>query len=144
MAVVTVTLAVIGALFLAGNAAAALSDAAAPAGAISKTLGLWIGVMICVYMGFIALSICAVIWVLTPEIFPNRVRGRAASIATLANWSTNAFSAFVFPWYVATFGMYSGFFTSAAICLVATVFFWAKVPETKGKSLEEIEKFWHV
>ncbi len=142
MAVVTVTLAIIGTLFLSGNVDVALSDAAAQSGTISKTLGLWIGLMICVYMASIALSICAVIWVLTPEIFPNRIRGRAASIATLANWSTNAVAAFVFPWYVAAFGMHSGFFTFAAICLVATIFFWATVPETKGKTLEEIEKHW--
>ncbi|MDZ7616149.1 MAG: sugar porter family MFS transporter [Patescibacteria group bacterium] len=137
MAGVTVVLAVIGGLFLAGDAEGAMAG-----GAVSKTLGLWIGVMICVYMACIALSICAVIWVLTPEIFPNRVRGRGVSIATLANWSTNAFSAFAFPWYVAHFGMYTGFFTSAAICLVATVFFWRFVPETKGKTLEEIERHW--
>ena len=109
----------------------------------SRTTGIWIGVTICVYMAAIAFSICAVIWVLTPEIFPNRVRGRAASMCTFANWSTNALSAFAFPWYVATFGMHTGFFTSAAICLTATVFFFRYVPETKGKSLEEIERSWN-
>lgn len=144
MAVVTVSLAAIGGLFLAGNSplAGIATNGVVAVGTISKTLGLWIGIMICVYMACIALSICAVIWVLTPEIFPNRVRGRAASIATLANWSTNAASAFIFPWYVANFGMHSAFFTSAAICLAATLFFWFLVPETKGKSLEEIEKLW--
>ncbi len=91
----------------------------------------------------LALSICAVIWVLTPEIFPNRVRGRAMSIATLSNWGTNTFSAYMFPWYVSSFGMNTGFFTFAAICFIATLFFWKFVPETKGKSLEEIEKIWH-
>ena len=141
MAVVTVTLAVIGGLFLAGGAESALADDAAGS-AVSRTVGIWIGVSICVYMAAIAFSICAVIWVLTPEIFPNRVRGRAASICTFANWSTNAMSAFAFPWYVATFGMHTGFFTSGAICLVATLFFFRYVPETKGKSLEEIERSW--
>ena len=87
-----------------------------------------------------ALSICAVIWVLTPEIFPNRVRGRAMSIAIFANWTTNMLGTFLFPWYVERYGMYAGFFTFAAICFVATIFFWALVPETKGKSLEEIER----
>jgi SP family arabinose:H+ symporter-like MFS transporter len=141
MAVVTVTLAIIGGLFLAGGAESALAgDAAGPV--ISRAVGIWIGAMICVYMAAIAFSICAVIWVLTPEIFPNRVRGRAASICTFANWSTNAMSAFAFPWYVATFGMHTGFFTSGAICLVATLFFLRYVPETKGKSLEEIERSW--
>jgi len=90
----------------------------------------------------LALSICAVIWVLTPEIFPNRIRGRAMSIATLTNWSTNAISAYLFPWYVMQFGMHTGFFTFAAICLLATLLFWRWVPETRGKSLEEIEQFW--
>ena len=109
---------------------------------MSRALGVAIGVAIYVYMAAIAFSICAVIWVLTPEIFPNRVRGRAASIATFANWSTNAISAFAFPWFVGTFGMHAGFFTAAAICLTATLFFWRYVPETKGKSLEQIEQHW--
>jgi len=140
MAVVTVTLAIIGALFLLGGAESALAEEGT--GEVSLIVGLSIGVMICIYMAAIAFSICAVIWVLTPEIFPNRVRGRAASICTFANWSTNGFSAFAFPWYVTTFGMHSAFFTSAAICLVATLFFFRFVPETKGKSLEEIERSW--
>jgi MFS transporter, SP family, arabinose:H+ symporter len=93
-------------------------------------------------VAFLALSINAVIWVLTPEIFPNRVRGRAMSIATLSNWSMNTISAYLFPWYVATFGIHTGFYTFSAICFVATLFFWWFVPETKGKSLEEIEKMW--
>jgi hypothetical protein len=51
-------------------------------------------------------------------------------------------SAFIFPWYVSRLGMASGFWTFAAICFVATIFFWRLVPETKNKSLEEIEAFW--
>ena len=141
MAVVTAALVVIGSLFLFGGAAPSL-DAAAGAVPMSRALGVAIGVAIYVYMAAIAFSICAVIWVLTPEIFPNRVRGRAASIATFANWSTNAISAFAFPWFVGTFGMHAGFFTAAAICLTATLFFWRYVPETKGKSLEQIEQHW--
>ncbi len=141
MAVVTISLAIIGGLFLSAGAESALA-VDGDGGEISRGTGIWIGVMICVYVAAIAFSICAVIWVLTPEIFPNHVRGRAVSLCTFANWSTNAFSAFAFPWYVATFGMHTGFFTSAAICLVATLFFWKFVPETKGKSLEKIEKLW--
>lgn len=141
MAVVTVSLAVIGGMFFSAGAESALGAEGGSA-EISRATGIWIGVMICIYIAAIAFSICAVIWVLTPEIFPNRVRGRAASLCTFSNWSTNAFSAFAFPWYVASFGMHTGFFTSAAICLVATLFFWKFVPETKGRSLEEIEKLW--
>jgi len=103
---------------------------------------LWIVILLGVYMACVAVSICAVIWVLTPEIFPTRVRGRGASISTFTNWSTNALSAFLFPWYVAAFGLHTGFFTFAAICCVATLFFWNLVPETKAKSLEQIEEYW--
>jgi SP family arabinose:H+ symporter-like MFS transporter len=136
MAVVTMALVAIGALFMTGIEG--------PDGVVtvSRDVGLWIGVGLCVYMAAIAFSISAVIWVLTPEIFPNHLRGRGASIATFANWTTNSASAFVFPWYVAAFGMHVSFFTSGAICLIATVFFWKFVPETKGKSLEEIERSW--
>lgn len=94
------------------------------------------------YVAFIAVSICAVIWVLTPEVLPNRVRARAVSIATFANWGTNAIAAQLFPSYVDQFGMHAGFATFAVICLVGTAFFWRLVPETKGKSLEEIEQYW--
>lgn len=104
--------------------------------------GIWIVVMLCIYMASLAISINAVIWVLTGEIFPTRIRGRAMSIATFANWSVNFLTAFIFPWYVSQIGMAAGFFTFAGICTVAIVFFYRYVPETKGKSLEEIERHW--
>lgn len=102
--------------------------------------GTLIVVVLGAYIACIAFSICAVIWVITPEIFPNRVRGRAMSIAAFSNWGTNTIAAYLFPWYVASYGMHIGFFTFGAICLVATLFFWKFVPETKGKSLEQIEQ----
>jgi len=125
MGAVVVTLATAGVLFSLGNIP-----------------GLLIVLVLGVYIASVALSICAVIWVLTPEIFPTRVRGKAMSIATLSNWGTNAISAQLFPWYVATLGMHVGFFTFAGICLIATLFFWRFVPETKGRSLEDIEGLW--
>ena len=109
---------------------------------LGVTSGIWIVIMLCVYMASLALSINAVIWVLIGEIFPNRIRGKAMSIATFANWGINFLTAFMFPWYVAKIGMNVGFFTFAGMCLIATVFFYKYIPETKGKSLEEIEKYW--
>ena len=108
-----------------------------------KISGLWVVAMLLVYMASLALSINAVIWVIIGEIFPNRIRGRAMSIAIFANWSTNFVTAFIFPWYVAKMGMNAGFFTFAVTSLIATFFFYKYVPETKGKSLEEIEKYWN-
>jgi SP family arabinose:H+ symporter-like MFS transporter len=125
MAAVTLSLATAGLLFAVKLASAG-----------------WLVLVLGVYMACIALSICAVIWVLTPEIFPNRIRGRAVSIAVFANWSVNAATAFLFPWFAARFGMHAVFLTFSGICFVATLFFWRFVPETKGKSLEEIEAYW--
>ncbi len=143
MAVVVLTLALTGGLFLFGSEHVAPEAGPGVASVtLSREMGRWVVGVLAVYMACVALSICAVIWVLTPEIFPNRVRGRAASIATLTNWGTNATSAFLFPWYVHRFGMHVGFLTFAVICLVGTVFFWRLVPETKGRSLEDIEKSW--
>ena len=123
MAMVVITLTIAGFLFASGN-----------------PNGVLIVVVLGVYIASIAFSICAVIWVLTPEIFPNKLRGRAMSIATFSNWGTNTIAMYFFAWYVASFGMHVGFFTFAGICLIATLFFWKFVPETKGKSLEEIEQ----
>jgi MFS transporter, SP family, arabinose:H+ symporter len=109
---------------------------------IGQTAGIWIVVMLCIYMASLALSINAVIWVLTGEIFPNRIRGRAMSIATFSNWSINFLTAFLFPVIVEKAGMGTSFFIFAGFCLVGTIFFYRLVPETKGKSLEEIEKYW--
>jgi SP family arabinose:H+ symporter-like MFS transporter len=109
---------------------------------LGSTSGFWIVIMLCLYMACLALSINAVIWVLSGEIFPNRIRGRAMSIATFSNWATNFITAFLFPWYVAQIGMNMGFYTFAITSLIATIFFWYLVPETKGKTLEEIEKYW--
>ena len=105
--------------------------------------GIWIVIMLCVYMAALAISINAVIWVLIGEIFPNRIRGRAMSIATFSNWGINFLTAFLFPWYVDQIGVGAGFFTFAFMCLIATIFFYKYVPETKGKSLEEIENHWN-
>lgn len=110
--------------------------------ATGNSNGIALIIVLGIYIACFAFSIGAVIWVLTPEIFPNQVRGRAMSIAVFSNWVTNAGAAYIFPWYVASFGMHTGFFTFAAICFVATLFFWRFVPETKGKSLEEIERIW--
>ena len=144
MTVVVLTLAVTGILFFYGDPQIVPSPVGQDSLMLANpTVGPWIALVLAVYMACVALSICAVIWVLTPEIFPNRVRGRAMSIATLTNWGTNAVSAFLFPWFVATYGMHTGFLTFAVICFVGTAFFWRLVPETKGRSLEEIEQTWH-
>jgi len=142
MAGVALTMAVTGILFLWGRSnPSGLVDVASSV-TVSRSISLWIGITICIYMACIALSICAVIWVVSPEIFPTRVRGSAMSIVTFSNWTTNALSALFFPLFVSSFGMHSFFFVTAGICTVSAAFFWKYLPETKGRSLEEIEELW--
>ncbi len=127
-------------LLIGGMAAVVVSQAtAAVLFASEAAAGRWVAAVLGVYMAAVAVSICAVIWVLTPEMFPTRVRGRGMSAATFMNWGTNMVSAFLFPWYVDRFGMHTGFFSFAIIGLVGTLFFWRLVPETRGRRLEEIE-----
>lgn len=129
-------------LLVGGMAAVAMTTAATAILVVCKAPPLAIVLLLCLYMGCVAVSICGVIWVLTPEILPNRVRGRAMSIAIFANWTTNMISVFLFPWYVKEYGLHAGFFVFAGICAAATIFFWRLVPETKGRSLEDIARHW--
>lgn len=129
-------------LLVGGMTAVAMTMAATAMLVLLQAPPFAIIILLCLYMGCVAVSICGVIWVLTPEIFPNRVRGRAMSIAIFANWTTNMISVFMFPWYVEKYGLHAGFFFFAGICAVATIFFWRLVPETKGRSLEEIAQHW--
>ena len=101
----------------------------------------WILIPIIAYVAFFAMSLGPVVWVLMSEIFPTKVRGRAMSIATMALWSSCFIVSQTFPWLVEkieeeTFYLYAG------VCLVAFMFVWYMVTETKGKTLEEIEKMW--
>ena len=93
-------------------------------------------------LGFIAIyaaTLGPVTWVLLSEIFPNRLRGNAMSLATLSLWIANFFTTASFPILKQQFGLHITFVIHAAICLLYFVFVKKRVPETKEKSLEEIE-----
>jgi MFS family permease len=87
-----------------------------------------------------AMSLAPVTWVIISEIFPNRVRGRAMSLAVAALWIACFLLTYSFPWLNKRLGPHGTFWIYAAICAVGFVFLWFRLPETKGKSLEEIER----
>ena len=91
-------------------------------------------------IGCYAMSLAPVTWVLISEIFPNRVRGLAVSIAVSALWIACFVLTFTFPVLNRTLGASGTFWLYAAICFAGFVFIQRYVPETKGRSLEEIER----
>lgn len=87
-----------------------------------------------------SLTLAPVLWVILSEIFPNRIRGAAMSIAAVAHWVGNFSLTFTFPAIKENLGWTLNFWLYAAICGIGFVVLLYKLPETKGKSLEEIEK----
>jgi sugar porter (SP) family MFS transporter len=109
----------------------------------------WVLVFVLGYIACFAMSLGPVVWVVIAEIFPTKIRGRAMAVATLLLWAANYVVSQTFPminedaWLVATFHHAFPFWLYAVFCVVMLLFVHRVVPETKGKSLEEIERFWH-
>ena len=91
------------------------------------------------YVAFFAIGLGPVFWLLIAEIFPLAVRGRAMSLATVANWGFNLVVTLTFLNLVQALGQTGAFLVYAALSIVAVVFVARLVPETKGRSLEAIE-----
>nr|WP_179390390.1 sugar porter family MFS transporter [Psychromicrobium silvestre] len=104
-------------------------------GAVVVTL---IGVTI--FIASFAISWGPVQWVLLPELFPQRIRAGAMSICTTLNWLFNLTVAVLFPTLLAQFGAGPNFLFFALTTFLAFLFAWKLLPETKGRSLEEIEQ----
>ncbi|MFZ0747442.1 MAG: sugar porter family MFS transporter [Terracidiphilus sp.] len=86
-----------------------------------------------------AMSLAPATWVVIAEIFPNRIRSSAVSIAVTALWTACFLLTYTFPMLNAALGASGTFWTYAAICLAGFVFLYFRLPETRGKTLEEIE-----
>ena len=87
-----------------------------------------------------AMTLGPVTWVLIAEIFPNRVRAVAVATCTFALWAGSFSLTYSFPLLNSALGSYGTFWIYAAICAAGFIFFISRLPETKGKSLEELEK----
>ncbi|MBK8043384.1 MAG: sugar porter family MFS transporter [Haliscomenobacter sp.] len=86
-----------------------------------------------------AMTLAPVTWVILSEIFPNQIRGAAMAIATFALWVGNALLAYFFPIINQAINASGSFWVFAGICIAGLIFVWFRLPETKGKTLEEIE-----
>ena len=89
-----------------------------------------------------AVGLGPAVWVVLAEIFPNRIRGRAMSLATVALWAACSALTLTFLSISSAIGVSGAFWLYAAICLFTLWLVWRVVPETKGKRREGIEMFW--
>ena len=104
--------------------------------------GPWVMICILGYVAAFGMSLGPVVWVVMAEIFPAQIRGRAMSIATVCLWASCYAVSQTFPWMLKYLGGPATFWFYAVMCLVTIVFVALFVPETKGKTLEEIERGW--
>lgn len=95
------------------------------------------------YIFFCAVSICAVIWVLLSEMYPTSVRGIAMSIAGFSLWIGTFLIGQLTPWLLCNLTPAGTFFLFAVMCVPYVLIVWKLIPETAGKSLEEIERLWN-
>ena len=102
--------------------------------------GLPMLLLVLAAIGCYAMSLAPVTWVVISEIFPNRIRGAAMSVAVSALWIACFILTYTFPILNAKLGSAGTFWLYAAICVAGFVFIKFKLPETKGKSLEQLER----
>ena len=91
-------------------------------------------------IGCYAMSLAPVTWVLISEIFPNRVRGLGVAISVSALWIASFILTYTFPLINRRLGSSGTFWLYAVVCIAGFIFVWKRVPETKGRTLEQIER----
>ena len=108
-----------------------------------KMEGIFTLICILLFIAFFASCIGPVFWTLVSEIFPNRIRGKALAFASFTQWIFNFLVVLLFPHFLASVGGAKTFLFLALMSLFQLLFTYFYVPETKGKSLEEIEQLWN-
>jgi MFS family permease len=108
---------------------------------LSGSLGWIAAASLMVYVGSFAVGLGPVFWLILSEIYPLRIRGRAMSVGTAANWSANLIVAISFLTLTRVMGKAATFWLYGAVSIGAWLFAFFLVPETKGKTLEQIEAY---
>jgi len=123
---------------LGEEAASAHEATLVTASAKMNTVLILIGII--GFVGAFAMSIGPVMWVLFSELFPNRIRGIAISFVGLINLGVAFLVQLLFPWELSKLGNSMTFLLFGIFAVIGFLFIWIKIPETKGKSLEELEE----
>jgi len=108
----------------------------------AKSWGIGVLAILLVYVACYSLSISPLFWLMSAELFPNRLRGAGASASTVANWSANLLISITFLSLINAVGKSWTFWIYAIFAALAIVFIWRFVPETKGRPLESIDRYW--
>jgi MFS transporter, SP family, galactose:H+ symporter len=104
--------------------------------------GAGVLVVLLVYVAFYSLSISPLFWLMTAELFPNRLRGVGASISSTSNWTANLLISITFLTLIDVLGKSWTFWVYAIFAALGVLFVARFVPETKGRPLEHIEEYW--
>jgi MFS transporter, SP family, xylose:H+ symportor len=129
-------------LMLAGSAGLAVIYVLLGAAYHSHTQGVYTVALVVAAIACYAMSLAPVTWVVISEIFPNRIRGTAMSVAVAALWIASFILIITFPALNRMVGAAGTFWIYAAVCVAGFLFICWRLPETKGKTLEEIESTW--
>lgn len=119
-----------------------LSIEGQPAGDGPSTAGIVTLIALVVFIISFAFSLGPVTWTVINEVFPGRVRGRAVAVATAVNWGAAFLVSQFFLTLIGAIGTSATFWLFAFFCLAGWIWVYRTVPETKGRSLEDIERSW--
>jgi MFS transporter, SP family, arabinose:H+ symporter len=129
-------------LMLAGSAGLAVIYVLLGAAYHAHIQGVYTVALVVAAIACYAMSLAPVTWVVISEIFPNRIRGTAVSVAVAALWIASFILIITFPELNGRFGAAGTFWIYAGVCVLGFFFIRSRLPETKGKTLEEIEGTW--
>ena len=128
-------------LLIIGSAGMAIGMFAISALSFYNVIGIGTLIFIIIYTASFMMSWGPICWVLIAEIFPNKIRGKAVAIAVAAQWAANYFISSTYPFMMEfSGGLTYGFY--GLMSVLSLIFVWKMVPETKGKTLEEMDELW--
>ena len=128
-------------LLITGSIGMAVGMIAISILSFTNTIGVSTLVFIIIYTASFMMSWGPICWVLIAEIFPNRIRGKAVAVAVAAQWIANYLISSTYPPMMEfSGGMTYAFY--AVMSVLSAIFVWKMVPETKGKTLEDMDKLW--
>ncbi len=129
-------------LLMVGSVGMALGMFAIGALSFLKIIGIGTLVFIIIYTASFMMSWGPICWVLISELFPNKIRGKAVAVAVAAQWAANYLISSTYPAMMEFSGGLTYCFYGV-MSVLSFIFVWKMVPETKGKTLEEMEKLWN-